>query len=458
MLRKIAPPVAALLLVIGCAGPAKLTQQSHEKLAAGDAWRAWQLATHALDKQPGNPAARDAATAAGAAIAEDWERRIHALADVDSMQAADQVLEFADFRVHAARYATIPVGASWPNDEHRLRASAARVCYERGVTAIESKRPKRAFDEFSHAESYLSGYRDAARRAERAMDLAVTRVAVLPLRAAPEFASMGAQVASDWSDDLTQHFVPNARFTRIMGGDAIANLMTVSQLGNLSRDDAVRLGRKAGAQRIVYGSIGGIKTSNHIDLFQETIARRIVDHGQDGHDTERWVDVPFEVVARVRDVTVGVDYEVVSTRDGASIAHQRFDRSTSARVVWTSYQPEGDLSAYSLVSTTVRSADPDRAKRVETRWKAVCGDATTLQQVLEARRSSHGEGHYDRSTALPRIISGAAFMFLSDLPPTNDLAYAALARGCGPLHDDLKRLDDVDDVDLGPPVTKSVNQ
>ena len=447
MFRRIGPPMAALVLVMGCAGPAKLTQQSQEKLAAGDPWKAWQLAVHALDKAPGNPTARDAATRAGGAIAEDWERRIHALAQEDSLQAADQVLAFADFRVQASRYATIPVSDTWPGEEHALRATAARTFYQRGGEAMATKRPKRAWESFTQAEQYQSGYRDAAKRADRAMDLAVTRVAILPLRASGDFGAMGAQVASDWSDDLTQHLVPNARFTRILGSSAIAQQMTVSQLGNLSREDAASLGRKAGAQRVVLGSIGAVKTTNHIDVFSETIARRVVDRDNDGHETERWVDVPIEVVARVRDVSVNVDYEIVSTRDGASISHQNFDRATSARVVWTSFQPEGDLTEYSLVSASVRSADPDRANRIEARWKSVCGATTTLQQVLGARRASHGEDRYQRS-ALPQFISGAAFVFLSELPPTNDLAYAALAKGCGPLRDELMRLDTVDEVDL----------
>ena len=451
MSRRFLPPVAALILMIGCAGPARLTQQSQQKLAAGDSWRAWQLAIHALDKQPGNPAARAAATAAGGAIAEDWERRIHALADVDSMQAADQAMAFVEFRANAARYATIPLGSEWPNDERALRNAAARTWYERGSEASASGRPKRAWENFSQAGHYVSGYRDASRRAERAMEQAVTRIAILPLGASGDLAAMGTQGASDWRDDLARHLVPNTRFTRVMGADAIASLMTVAELGSLSRADAVRLGRKAGAQRIVWASIGGLKTTNHVDLFKDSIARRVVSRDADGREIERWMDVPFEVVARVRDVSVGVDYEVISTRDGASNAHQRFDRSTSARVVWTSYQPEGDLNAYSLVSTTMRSASPDRAKQVETRWSAVCGGSTLLQ-VLEARRASSGEGRYEHS-ALPRFIAGAAFVFLADLPPTNDLVYAALAHGCGPLLDDLMRLDDVDDVDLGMPVT-----
>jgi len=40
-------------------------------------------------------------------------------------------------------------------------------------------------------------------------------------------------------------------------------------------------------------------------------------------------------------------------------------------------------------------------------------------------------------------------VFLEDLPPPEDLAYAALAGGWEPLRDDLLRLDTIDDVDLG---------
>jgi hypothetical protein len=155
------------------------------------------------------------------------------------------------------------------------------------------------------------------------------------------------------------------------------------------------------------------------------------------------------VVARVRDVTVEVEYDVISTHDGASLAHHRGARSTSARVVWTSYTPEGELDAYALVSEVVRAANPERARDIETRWRSVCGEKTTLHQVLEARRSTGRSARYDRGSSLPRFIAGAAFVFLEDLPPASDLAYAALAGGWGPLRQDLQRLDEVDDVDLG---------
>jgi hypothetical protein len=160
------------------------------------------------------------------------------------------------------------------------------------------------------------------------------------------------------------------------------------------------------------------------------------------------VDVPIEVVARVRDVTVDVDVEVVATVDGTSLSHEHAPRSSRARVVWTSFVPDGDVASYALVSETVRSQYPDRAKAIETKWKNVCGETTTLQQVLSARRETRGDRGYDRGT-LGRFATGTAFVFMQELPPASDLALAALTNGWQPLHRELARLDGMDDVDLG---------
>ena len=453
MQGRFAPLVVALALVCGCASTAKLTQKSEEKLANGDHWKAWQLATRALDREPGNPAARNAATAAGNSICEEWIRKIHASAAVDSLDAAEQVLQFVDFRAGAARYATLTTAAGWPDEERALRRSAAQTWYARGMAANASKRPKQAFTAFHQSERFVSPYRDAAKLADRAFEKALTRVAVLPFRSYGRDVPSGADVADTWRADLTQGLAAaNAAFTRVMGGSDIESAMTVSQLGDLSRDDAVKLGRKAGAQRVVWGSIGGVKTSTRLEFFKDAVCRRVTEKDRDGHDVTRWVDVPIEVVARVRDVTVGMDYELLSTKDGSSVMKRHLDRSTEARVVWTSYEPVADVESYALVSETVRSANPARAKEVETRWKAVCGDGTTIAQVLQARLASDkgdSDGRYRKESALPRFVAGAAFLFMQELPPTEDLAYAAIAKGSVALRDDLLKLDAVDDVDLG---------
>ncbi|HSQ59039.1 MAG TPA: hypothetical protein VLT84_01180 [Acidobacteriota bacterium] len=427
-----------------------MTDKSEEKLAGGNAWEAWRLATRALQKEPGNPRAREAATAAGAAIADEYQRRIRALAEVDSLAAAEQVLELAEFRGDAARYATIPVGGRWPGEEQRLRQTAARIHYQRGVEAARSARPKRACAEFDDANRYVAGYRDVAKRSDEALSKALARVAVVPFRSRQSDASFGAQISQAWRDNLAQTLVPpTAAFTRVIGDNAIERTLTLDQLESISRDDAIRLGRKSGAQRVVWGSVGAVNSKTRLQMFDEPVARKVVTRDEQGVERLRWVEVPIQVVARVRDVTVGLDYEIISVTTGATLAHRRVDRSTSARVVWTSHRLDGEPSSYSLVSEEVRQSNPKRARDVESRWESVCGAKTTLVQVLEARRAaSRSGGRYARES-LPRFAAGAAFVFLEELPPAEDLALTVLADGYAPLRDDLLRLDPIDDVDLG---------
>jgi hypothetical protein len=446
MFRRIAPALLAIL-VLGCAGPSKLAERSEHKLATGDHWHAWELATRALDKAPANTRARAAALAAASSISDDWQRRIHALAEVDSIGAAEQALEFAEFRAKAIRYVTVPVASDWSKHEMALRRNAAHQHYEKGVEAMASRRPKQASLHFAEAEHYVSGYRDAAALAERAYQDGLSRVAFVPFRSGGGD-GFGREIAADWSNELAQHMEPPAfRFTRVLTGDAIERQMTVSQLGGLSREGAARLGRKAGADRVVWGAIGPVKCDTRLRLFTDVIARRIHVQDAEGHEETRWVEVPIEVVARIRTATVPVEYELITTRGAATLARNHVERTAEARVVWTLFSPEGDLGDYALVSDVLRAADPNRAKQIESRWKDACGDKTTLGDVLAARRSTRGSQHYSRDV-LPRFIAGAAFLFMEDLPPQEDMAYAALAGGWQSVASDLARIDPIDDVDL----------
>ncbi len=448
MIRKHWPRLLlVLLLAPGCAGPSKLAQRSEDKLARGEHWRAWELATKALDKAPGNTRARAAAQAAANSIAQDWKRRIHALADADSIEAAGQVLEFTEFRARAARYATVSISAEWSRDEQTLRRTAARTHYRSGRADLDSRRPKKAYLHFVESERFVPGYRDAARLADRTFESAVTRVAFVPLRSGP--AALGREVAASWRGDVSERMSPpGSRFTRILPVEDVERRLSVSDLGRLSRDDAVRLGRLSGADRVVWGWVGDVNAKTSIHLFADVVSRRVVERGADGHQTVRWLDVPIEVIARVRSVSVAVDYEVIATHGGATLARRRDTRTMNARVVWTSYTPEGSCDAYSLVSEPGRAADPSRAKHVEARWKAVVGEGTTLAQVLEAKRCARDRSR-DRREVLARLMAGAAFVMLEELPPPEDLAFAALASSWGPVYQDLLRLDAVDDVDLG---------
>ncbi|HET9940396.1 MAG TPA: hypothetical protein VFR25_04790 [Candidatus Eisenbacteria bacterium] len=449
MSRSILALLIAVSLAAGCAGSAKLSKKSEEKLASGDAWKAWQLAIRALDKEPGNPRAQTAATKAGTSIVQDWQRKIRAYAELDSAKAAAEVLALTEFRGEAARYATIPVGESWAAEERTLRRAGARIHYNLGVEAENAGRPKKACTEFSEARNYVSDYRDVVKREDRAASDAMTRVAVMPFRAMSDDRSFGAELAQAWQDDLVENLAPpTTQFTRVVSGDAVRRSMTLADLDDVSREQAIRMGRKSGAERVVWGSVGAVKSTTKLHLFQDNVWRRVVERGPNGTEVTRWVEVPIQVVARVRDVKVAVDYEVIDTRSGTSLVHRHLDRSSSARVVWTSDRFDGDPSSYVLVSESFRSAHPDRAKEIETRWSDACGAGTTLVQVLEARRNAGSSGRYARQ-ALPRFAAGAAFVFMEDLPPADDLALAALTQSSRSVRDDLVNMDAVDDVDLG---------
>jgi hypothetical protein len=454
MRNRFAAVALALLMVAGCAGPSKLAERSEQQLAGGENQRAWELATHALNRDPGNVRARAAASAAGNAIARDWEQRIAGLAPSDSVAAAEQVLELTTFRVDASRYAVITVTPEWSATERALKMSAAHMHYQQGVADLATARPKRAYLHFMDSQRFVPGYRDVAKLSDRAYAKAVTRVAFVPFATASDNPALGRDVAGVWRDQIAEHFGPTtAHFTRVLGSAAIEQQMNVSQLGRLSREDAIALARKAGAERVVWGSVGAIQAQTKPHLFADVIARRVTEKNAAGDQVTRWVDVPVEVISRVRTVTVDVDYEIIATKDGSTLSHRRGQRTNTARVVWTSFDPEGDLGSYALISDTGRASHPDRARDLESRWQDVCGASTTVQQVFEARRAAHDAGHYDRD-ALPRFMAGAAFVFLQELPPAEDLAFAALSAGWQPLQIDLQKLDDVDDIDLGMAVVR----
>ncbi len=441
--------LVAMVMVLGCAGPSKLARQSEDKLAKGDLWRAWTLATKALDKAPGNAEARAAAGAAATAIASDWQRRIRGMAMVDSLEAAEQVMEFVAFRAGAVRYTTVQVDPGWVREERTLRDGAARACYARGTTDLKSHRPKSAYRYFVRAEEFSPNYRDAASLADRALEQALTRVAILPLRSTSGSARMGRDVAASWRGEVVERMAdPGAYFTRILPVEDVERAMRVADLDRMSRDDAIRLGRKAGAERVVWGTIGEVDSKSGIHFFTDRVVRRVTDRNEDGTKTTRWIEVPIEVVARIRTVKVDMEYEVIATKDGATLARRSEPRTMKARVVWTAYMPEGAPDTYSLVTEETRSSNPTRAKQIEAKWQEVVGEGTTLVQVLEAKRTS-AKNSDDSRAVLARLIAGAAFVMMEELPSTEDLTFGALAGGWQPLHKDLVRLDGVDDVDLG---------
>lgn len=449
MTRKIAFTLPVLMaLLVSCAGHEALTRHSEEKLAAGEPWRAWSLAVKALDKAPGNPRARAAATAAADAIGSEWQRKIHAFAQTDSLAAAEQVLDFVTFRSGAARYCTVPLPAGWPAEETALLASGARIEREHAKDALDAKRPKKAYLHLLQAERFAPDDPAIGKLADHTYRKALTRVAFVPLRAGSGAPPIGRDVAAAWSGELAKRVSPpEAQFTRILSVEDVERRLRVSELDHITREEAIRVAAAAGADRVVWGTIGDVESKSGLHIFSDVVARRVVQKNASGQRETHWLNVPIKVVARVREVTADVSYEIVDTRTGAILAHENTRCSQRGRVLWTTYVPQGDPATYALVSDPARAANPRHAKEVESRWESVVGAGTSLAQVLTARRNSRGAAP-DRGEIRARLLAGAAFVFLQELPSTEDLAYAAVAGHWGPIQRDLLRLDSADDVDL----------
>jgi hypothetical protein len=441
--------VLAALSGFGCAGPAKLTEKSESKLAEGDMWQAWRLATRALDKAPGNPRAREAAAAAASMISQDWQRRIVALADVDSMDAAEQVLKYVDFRAEAANYAPVPVGEPWVSTENELRGWAAGACYSDGMAAMKSGRPKKAYGRYADAMRFASNYRDVAARAEAALAQAQTQVAIVPLRTSTGNRQMSRDIAAAWNGALVEQLAGGETFTHILPAEDVERQLRLSDLGRTSRTDAIRIGKKAGADRVVWGSIGAVEAKTGVQFFTHNVWHRVPARDDAGRTVMRWVEIPFPVVARTRTVKADLAYEVISTRGGTTLARESGPRTLEARALWTAFVPDGAADTYMLVSEEMRRSDPDRAQQVEAEWANIVGASTTLSQVIEARRACANRP-LEHPAVLARYASGAAFVMIEELPSTEELAQASLSSAWHAVHKSLLALDEVDDVDLGP--------
>jgi len=439
-----------ILLTLSCAAPSELVRRSGVSLAAGDAARAFDWARRALDKEPANPAARAAATDAATVLVGDAKSRIRNLAEVDTVSAARQSLELEDFRAQLVHYRIeLPPDPGFVRDEALIRSGAAGWYYDAGAKSMSGHRPKRAYSEFVEAGRFASGYRDVGERERGAWEQALTRVAVLPFNNEVSIPGLSHDLAEETYQKLAYQLTsPRFKFTRLIGSDQINRKLTVSQMGHLSREEAVRLGRALGAQRVVLGRFHGLRSNTDTDSYHETIFRKVTERDESGGTRVRFVEQRFDAVMRQRQIWVAYDLQVIDTDEETALAHRGEQKSLVARTVFTRFEPVGSCDDYCLVSPDLKAAEPERAKRVEQEWSGRFG-SWTLPRLLERARKDSGRTRY-----LPQYHSEFASagtstpIFLDDLPPADELATIALFDVWVPVLEVLRELDGVDAVDV----------
>jgi hypothetical protein len=263
MSRRIAPALLALALLAGCAGPSKLAEKSQAKLADGEAWAAWNLATRHWTRNPATrrpatlrPPPRGRSRATGRGASTRWPMSIR-------WPRPEQVLQLRSLpRERAVTYAVVPVPAGWAGEEELPRGSAAPLHYQRGLAAIGSASQAGRF-EFSETERFVPGFRNAATW-QNARPKRCHASPSAP-RAATNDPQFGRDIAGA-SATRCPHGWPRPRRTtpdRMMATASEQN-MTVAQLRAAHPRGCGQARPQGGRRRIVWGAIGPIETNTNL--------------------------------------------------------------------------------------------------------------------------------------------------------------------------------------------------
>ena len=423
--RLIAPALA--LLVVACASSATLARQSDEALAEGDLRKAYGRALSAVEKDPQNQAARGAYAAASQLVAADHRQRVVALAVADTTAAANLALDLRRIRLEVARHQfPLDVAPEYDVAERAILRSAARVRYQRGVDALAAHRPKVAVDEFLSTRRYDEGFADVAVRLDEALRLATARVALLPFGDGIGVPGLSQEIGDTVRSELSRRAPDEFRFTQIMGAAEIERSMTVAQLRNPRRDEALDLGRRVGAQWVVLGRFTGLRSNNSQRDLKLPLFRRIDSKDDKGVATVRWEESTLPIVTRERDVTVQYEFDVLEVASGLVLAHVEQPARAWVRVAWTDYRPDENSDRYTLLPPDVRKADPKRARQVDAQWREQMG-SWNLGEVLQHSRDQRARSRY--SSRFRGEFYGdtrARPVWMGELPSENDLAFVAL--------------------------------
>ena len=416
-----------LPLLVSCAGPMKLAQQSQRLLAEGKTQQAYETARHAVDKKPDSDTARRAMTAAASEIDEDWKRRVMTLARTDTIAAAQATFEKQDFFAELEHYRIeLPRDSAFAARAAGIRDAAAGIHYRRGEAELAANHPKAAYTSFSAAADIVPGYRDVLKRSQQAYDAALSRVAIVPFANDTDVPNLSAGFSDAMYHELSRRVrPPKFEFTQLAGQDEINASMTVKELEAIGRDEAIRIARGIDAKLVVAGRLHGLRTHSAFRSFERPIYRKVVERDSSGEHV-RYVETRFGGVSRERWVTVHCDFDVLNTRTGEVVVRRQESFESNARVVWTEMRADGDCSAYSLVPPAMQRDDPQQAKETEDSWRE-CFGTWKLPDLLERSRSESRRASYqpgDRDEF--RHPSHDHPVLLGGLPSEDDLTRLAL--------------------------------
>ncbi len=436
----------ALLALLGlsCASSSELARRSERALGSHDFERAYKEAVASLAKDPSNGRGRMALSAAAAHLIDERQQRIVNLAATDSVDAANACLELDELRADALSHGAI---LSDPTEfvakETRIRHGAAGIRYRAALASLKLDKPKLAYHQLLDVRRFQPGFRDIDTRLPKVWERAVTRVAVLPFDDETGTEGLSRVIADRMTAELRSRSKA-FEFTQIVPSDQVYEAMHVAQLGDMTKDEAVELGRKLGASRVVFGRFHNLRTRSDNDRYHGTIWRRHTDRDTSGHDVERYADIPFDAIERWRQVELQIQFQVIDVASEAAVVDKSRDLDATAHTLYSDFVPEGDVNAYVLVPPSLKEKDPDRCARAEQDWHSTF-KGWTVPKFLERAKRDHSHRHY-RSEYRDQFVGLDADhpVFLDDIPSAPDLLQIALDDSWKGVLDALRELDPED--------------
>jgi hypothetical protein len=290
--------------------------------------------------------------------------------------------------------------------------------------------------------TFAPDYLDVANRVDDAYQRALTRVAVVPFENQVEVPGLAQTLERTLATELSRRSgSPAFQFTRVLGPAEIEDRMTVTQSRGLTREQARDLGRTLGADRVVCGRIGGLRSNSESADWLFPVYQPVTGQDEGGQPTELWTESVVHVVSRQRHVQLSCTYEVVDVGSGTVLASETHPYEAWASIVWSDFVPTQDVDRYRLSRPDASTSDADRAQEEWDRHMRGITLKALLSQTREHDQRDHWadryRGEFSRDTREHPV-------FLGELPPEPAMADVALRSAWEPVLDALRVLDPQD--------------
>ena len=337
-------------------------------------------------------------------MVDDRKARILSIAEVDTLAAAEQVLELSALRTEAAAHGfTLPPDAAFDRSESAIRLGAAGIHYAAAEHALAQRARSGRGWSSAACQRYAPGYRDVVASAwSRRTTEATARVAILPLADQVDVPGLSRQLADRTFDRVSRHVTPGefegSRAWSDPGPRCIVNI-TVSRDWTGSTATAAtahrtKAGRRRGGDRA--GCMACARRTSTVRRAPARLpaARRIRDTSGARPQALRGAGVP-RGRARALGQRAATTSEVLDVRQRVERCrpHLRQGRGY-ARVVFTDFRADRGLPrSTGCYAAGPQGLGPATRGEIDREWKRHFG-TWTLGSLLEKSRNDHSRTRY----------------------------------------------------------------